>query len=198
LCVGETMREMVTVKLAGRFEGVEILDAYGGRDVSVGSAGNRVGAQGRLQSSAESQLESQREALRQVCGSLQQVVDRLGEYVEQLFGGYRQDVVKLSVAIADKILARRVEQGDYDIEAIVGQALQETGCSEEVVVHLHPADMERLKDFVQGRDEFRGISFLADSQVGAGECVVESPGAVIESLIDRHLERVAEALKKVG
>jgi len=149
---------------------------------------------------AADMLKLQKENLTQVCRALQDAVDRINEFQKNLFERNKEQIAKLSVEIARKILLQKVQEGDYEIESIVEEALKNAPTSQDLVVHLNPEDLVQCQKALQddAADTLAGIKFVADSNVGRAECVVESPKGIIESLINEHLERIGKALEKAG
>lgn len=145
-------------------------------------------------------LKVQKESLAQVCQALQDAVDRINEFQKNLFERNKEQIAKLSVEIARKILLQKVQEGDYEIESIVEEALKNAPTSQDLVVHLNPEDLVQCQKALQddAAGTLAGIKFVADSNVGRAECVVESPKGIIESLINEHLERIGKALEKAG
>ena len=111
---------------------------------------------------------------------------------------HKDEIAKLSVEIARKVLMQKVENGDYEIESIVKEALNNAPTRQDLVVRLNPQDLEQLQKAQQEQPggDLAGIKFVPDPDIGRAECLLESPKGIIESLIDKHLERVSEALKK--
>lgn len=140
----------------------------------------------------------QQGAFTQVFEALGTVVAKLDEFYQKLFVGHKEEIAKLSVEIARKVLMQKVENGDYEIESIVKEALSNAPTREDIVVHLNPDDhaqFQKAQD--NGPDDvLAGIKFVSDSNIGRAECLLESPKGVIESLINQHLERVGRALQK--
>jgi flagellar biosynthesis/type III secretory pathway protein FliH len=103
------------------------------------------------------------------------------------------------VEIARKILAQRIDKGDYDIEQIVREAIKNTPSNENLVVHVNPEDLTLLR-LACGKsdrgDNLEGVKLFADTKIGRAECLVESPKGLIESRINEQLEQIANALKK--
>lgn len=141
--------------------------------------------------------------LYQVLGSL---VDKVSEFYDELLARHKEEIAKFSVEIARKILMQKVQKGDYQIEAIVKEAIRSAPVHQDVVVHLNPADLAQLRKLrrshtgAAGKDEsgsvLAGVEFIADSNIGPAECLVETPRGIIKSLIDEHLARISEALEK--
>jgi len=149
---------------------------------------------------ASDMLKTQKENLSQVYQALQNAVDRINEFQKNMFEKSKEQIAKLSVEIARKILMQKVQQGDYEIEGIVKEALKNMPTHQDVTVRLNPEDFAQyqksIKDDTAGT--LTGINFVADASIGRAECLLESPKGKIESLIDEHLERIGKALEKAG
>lgn len=143
-------------------------------------------------------LEAEKSALASVCRALQEAVDQVNRSREELFEKYKEQIVKLSVEIAGRILAQKTEKGDYEIESIVQEALSSAPCRQDLVVRLNPDDLAGFQKAQQGRadSDLGEVRFVADSGVGKAECVVETPKGIIQSLIGERLEQIAEMLMK--
>jgi len=143
-------------------------------------------------------LDAQKAAFSQACQTLNGVVAKLNEFYDKMLAGHEEQIAKLSVEIARKILMQKVENGDYEIESIVKEALKNAPTRQDVVVHLNPQDLVQCQKAQQAEPsgELAGIKFVSDLNIGRAECVLESPKGIIESLINEHLERVGKALKK--
>ena len=130
--------------------------------------------------------------------ALCEAVSRVSEIESKLMREYKEQIAKLSVAIAGRIVAKKVEQGDYAIEAIIRQAMESSPSRQDVVAHLNPADLATYESLMEANPSERpsGVTFVADTAVGRAECVLETPKGVIESLIERHLDHIGEALKE--
>jgi flagellar assembly protein FliH len=140
----------------------------------------------------------QKESLSGACRALQDAVNKVNELQENIFKEHREQIVKLSVEIARKILAQKVQEGDYEIEGIVQESLKNVPKRGDAVVHLNPADLAECRKSEEGSVDsgLVGITLVADPHVGRGECLLETPKGIIESFIDEKIERLAEALRK--
>jgi flagellar biosynthesis/type III secretory pathway protein FliH len=143
-------------------------------------------------------LKLEQENVTAVCQALQKAVDRVTELHEKLVSGHEEQIAKLSVEIAAKILAQKIEQGDYQIESIIQKALDTAPTRQDVTVHLNCEDLDQLQKAQADASEsgFEAVKFVADAKIGRGECIVETPKGTVESLISDHLERVSKALNK--
>jgi len=143
-------------------------------------------------------LEAQKAAFLQTCQILEGLSAKLKEFCDKIFAEHKEEIAKLSVEIARKILVQKVKDGDYEIESIVKEALKKAPTHQDMVVHLNSDD---LKQFQKAQQEepgsvLSGIKFISDPNVGRAECVLENPKGIIKSLIDKNLEMVGQALEK--
>lgn len=143
------------------------------------------------------ELESQKQRCAQVLQTLEAVATNLQLVYEKAIVEHRQAIAKLAVEIARKILVQKVKDGDYQIESIVQEALNNAPTRQDIVVRLNPQDLARCREIQQPEDgPFAGVKFIADPGIGPAQCVVDTPKGKVESLIDEHLEQVARALSK--
>ena len=176
---------------------------------SVGITGNdNTGRIGKEKPNAEDQadaeqistqdLKAQKVAFSQACGILKGLIDKLNQFYDEVFAKHKGEIAKLSVEIARKILVQKVQNGDYQIESIVKEALENAPTRQDVAVHLNPQDLVQCQRLQQDdpAGTLAGIKFVSDPNIGRAECLLESPKGIIESLIDQHLERIGEALKR--
>jgi len=184
------MSGTVLIRLAKPIASVRLTEDY--PDKAAGTS-TEAGQAGPTQ-----QLQRQNAEVSGLCRTLQNIIDKLNQFYEKAFSGHKEQVAKLSVEIARKILMQKIQDGDYEIESIVSEALKNTSVRQGLVVHLNPDD---LGIFQKARDDaptggLAGIKLVADPSVGRAECLVESPKGTIQSLIEEHLEQVEKALQK--
>ena len=177
----------------------KIPDRYSGGSRAESSGGDGADLQAGGEQTLMQDVETQRAALLQANQALREVIARLNEFYDATFAAHREEIARLAVEIARKILAQKVENGDYKIEPIIRETLSNAPVRQDVVVRLNPADLsewQKLRENEPGED-FTGIKFVPDASIGRAECVVETPKGIIESLIDQHLEQIGKALRKV-
>lgn len=177
----------------------QVLDGYVGGAGGESSDHGPGGSGEKTKHVAASGLESQRTAFSEACQVLNQVVAKLQESCAELFARHREEIARLSVEIARKILMQKVANGDYQIESIVKEALLHAPSRQDLVVHLNPEDHAQCLK-AQQQDEqggaLVGVEFVPDPNIGRAECLLESPKGIIKSLIDENLDRVGKALGK--
>lgn len=145
-------------------------------------------------------LDAQKAAFSQACRILNGVVTKLNQFCDKLYAGHSDQIARLSVEIARKILMQKVEDGDYKIESIIKEALNNAPASQDVKVHLNPEDVETCRKAQQEEPGgvLTGIQLIPDTNIGRAECLLESPKGIVKSLIDDNLERICKALGKAN
>ncbi len=146
------------------------------------------------------QIEQKKNQLTQLCSDLENLIKNLAQSQAELIVQHKQDIANLSVEIARKIIAHKVENDDYQIKQIVENALEDAPVNQDIIVRLNPKDCSQIEQLVkQSKFEIASqVTFVADAKIGPAECVLETPKGIIESFIDQHLEKIKQALVKAG
>ncbi len=190
------MQQTLTVHLEKPVLSVKVADNFSLPSVEGHSAGH----DGRIEVEKQVAIKdtlAQKAAFSQACRILKALTDKLNQFYDTLFAGHKEEIARLSVEIARKILARQVQNGDYEIESIVKEALANAPTRQDVVVHLNPEDLILCQKAQQDEpsDALAGIKLVPDPNIGRAECLLETQKGIVESLIDEHLERIGKALK---
>jgi flagellar biosynthesis/type III secretory pathway protein FliH len=191
------MSQTLTVHLSRPIKSVKILEQHfqpptgGGAfdsEENISAADVRAGLM--------EDLEKQKAEAVQVCRLLRGVIEKLNQFCDNLVSEHKEEIAKLSVEIARKILMQKVEEGDYEIERIVNEALKNAPTHQDVVVHLNPEDLVQCQKAQQDEPggALSGIKFVPN--MGRAECLLETGKGIVKSLIDEHLELIGKALKK--
>ncbi len=145
-----------------------------------------------------SALKQQRDELVQLCQTVRSLAARLNDLHQQTVAHHRGEIAKLAVEIARKILMRQVEDGAYDIQTIVEEALKRAPARQNLVVHLNPEDLTACQQFQQENPDtqFAELDLVGDWSVDRANCLIETPKGIVKSFVEEHLERIAEALEK--
>jgi flagellar biosynthesis/type III secretory pathway protein FliH len=176
-----------------------------------GSAVARGGGQGicatvraetfdQAQQRALGELEAQKQTFVEASEIFKKLIAEIDERCRTVLSEHREEIAKLSVEIARKVLAQKIRQGDYEIEAIIKEALKNAPTGEDVTVRANPEDLgllQRAQQQAGQGDGLAGIKLVADVNVGRAECVLESSRGIVESFVDKHLEQIVRALQKV-
>lgn len=143
-------------------------------------------------------VEIQEKELTDACRALQAAAAKVQGLYENIIAQRKDEIAKLSIEIARKILKQKIETKDYEIESIIKEVLGNSPSQQEVVVHLNPEDFEQCQN-IRNKDKngiLNGLTLVSDPDVGRAECILKSPNGTIVSLIDEKLEQIREALGK--
>lgn len=148
---------------------------------------------------APAQADAPRKPLASAIAALEQAMEQLRARQEQLVRQAEGQMVDLAIQIARKVLMQEIQAGRYEIDPIVKEALASLPVRQEVLVRLHPADLASCELARQGGAEAPGaVRFVGDASIPKAHCLLETSQGVVESTVDGHLVRVAQALKGLG
>ena len=196
------MSQILTVNLKKPIISAKFLDDHADGPGNEMSGPDRAGSEADIEhiSVQDQDLDAQKAAFSQACQALNGVIAKLNQFCDKLYVEHGEEIARLSVEIARKILVQKVEKGDYEIESIVKEALNNAPGGQEVKVHLNPEDIEKCKKAQQSEpgSVLADIKLIPDPNIGRAECLLESPKGIIKSMIDDSLERIGKALEKAN
>lgn len=109
-----------------------------------------------------------------------------------------EQMVKLAIAIAEKILHQEVSTRKEIILDVLKGALKNISETEGMKIRLNPQDfrymMEVKKDFLQSFDGIRNIVFEEDSSIKRGGAVVETMFGEVDARLENQLKEIKAAL----
>ena len=145
------------------------------------------------------ELETKKAQLCQLLSALQEAINKLDQFYMTALSAHKEQIAKLSLEIARKVLIRKVEEGDYKIESIIEEALKNAPTRQDVVIHLNPEDFAKCQEYQQNNPAgaLSDIKFVSDPSIKPAGCLLKTPKGVIESSIEGHLEQIEKALKAV-
>lgn len=203
------MPKMLTVQLEMPVSSASFLDNYTPAGSTLGNSQNAVGSKpsGRATVTLEQKLqniepqqvsEAQKNDFSQSLRAINDAVVKLNHFYNTVFAEQKEEITKLSMEIARKVLMQKVEDGDYKIESIIKEALNNAPVRQDVVVHLNPEDLTNCQKALGEKPDgdLADVKFVSDSKIGRAECLLESPKGIVESLINEHLDRISKALNK--
>lgn len=151
---------------------------------------------GRLEGeqSLGQQLIQQRNETRQI---LQGVVESLRKAVPSVVHDAEQQLVALSLEIAQKLVADCPITAEV-VEAAVRDALGEVEGNAECHVRLHPADLELLRqhdsEFIGNGDASQPLQFHTSPEVTRGGCLVQTRFGIIDARRETKMDLLKRSL----
>ncbi len=198
------MIPMPTVHLMQRIAAACVIDAgqlpipNGGSPLEPAVAGSESALRNPPSDDADTESQPQRAELARLLEIVNRLAGGLHQLHEQTLAHNRAEIARLAVEIARRILMCKAGKGDYEIQAIVEEALKRAPTRQNVVVRLNPEDVSRCQQLQKDNPQspLAELELTADWNIGRGECLLETPKGIVRSFIEEHLEHISEALQK--
>lgn len=119
------------------------------------------------------------------------------EVRSRTFHDVEQDVLKLSVKLAEKIIGREVRQDETTRGEIVLNALRQARQQEMLTVRVNAVDLplvEQMRERIDSFGRAKFIDFIADQSVKEGGCIIESQSGTIDARLETQLRVLESAL----
>lgn len=215
---GEVINTGKMVPLSGVVQGQPAGDSGKGKNVASGApAKPQAPAEKKIQIT-ESQLkklqqdtydkgyaEGQKSQSKDVAAKLEAlatITKTIPQIKKDILMKGEEQMLRLSVAIAEKILAQEVATRKEIILDVLRGALKNITETDGMKIHLNPQDfrymMEVKKDFLQSFDGIRNIVFEEDSSIKRGGAVVETMFGEVDARLENQLKEIKTALLRVS
>lgn len=117
---------------------------------------------------------------------------------ERFYADAEPEIIRLSVAIAEKVIGATAKERPDVVKDVVRQAL-ERSIGDRIVVRLNPQDyatvMSENYEFKDVIDRTKRIMFKEDEGIVKGGCVVETEVGTIDAQLETQLEAIKKALE---
>lgn len=115
-----------------------------------------------------------------------------------MFEESRDEILRLAVKIAGKILGRELESNDNAFTDLVMRAMRGIQGESRVQVRVNPSDMKKIqkdrKRLVEEVGQGREIELVEDAKVSEGGCVIETDLGIIDAQLETQLRVLEKAL----
>lgn len=116
---------------------------------------------------------------------------------ERFYKDAEPGVVKLVMAIAEKVIGSIAAERPEVIRDVVRQAL-ERSLGDRITVRVNPEDYKKIHDgsyeFRDVLDRTKRLHFKEDETVSKGGCIVETEVGTIDAQIETQMEAIKKAL----
>ncbi len=159
-------------------------------------ANNPVGGDGTAPVPADLQGESAQRA--RIRNLLHDLTTQLAHDKERLLEELQPHIVRLAIAIAERIVAAEIRQDRRVVERTVKAALEDLACHGELQVRVHPDDQPVVQEILQTDETLLGrlsnLRVIADSSIERGGCIVESDYGVVDADIPTQFAQIGRSL----
>jgi flagellar assembly protein FliH len=130
--------------------------------------------------------------------TLQDAKEATRDYIQQA----EQDVVKLVMAVVEKILPQHFIDAPQVVLPIVRDAILKVKDQKDLKIHVAPQDYDMV---LLARNELRGIltygdasiDLLSDQSMRPGDCLIETPNGTVDARLATQIELIRQAVKNV-
>lgn len=141
------------------------------------------------------------ESYRAKLARLESLSSALQQERAEFFSRIEPELVRLSIAIAEKVIARELELRPDTVLDLLRTALKRIRDRENLRISVNPRDLEHVKqardDLISAVDGLRKLEISEDRRVGPGGCVIESPSGTLDARINTQLDEITRALTDV-
>jgi len=142
--------------------------------------------QERLRADDEKRIEDAREA---VANCVRDFARERQSYFDRV----EEEVVRLALAIARKILKREAQMDPLLLNGLVHVALEKVGSSSKVRVRAHPSQLASWKEhFHQTPGRQQNAELVADDSLAPEQCVLETEMGSTEVSLEGHLKEIEQ------
>ncbi len=133
------------------------------------------------------------EAMNSKCRAIIEAVEYMVELREKILHECEDDLLKLSLIVARKIIHREISLDRQIVVNVVAAAVRTVSEQDGIVIRLNPSDYEAVaekRNFCLSGDEERRLVLKADETVPLGGCMVDTTMGVIDAGIETRLEEI--------
>jgi flagellar assembly protein FliH len=166
------------------------------------AAGLKAGIEeGRTTGHAES-TKQYAQALLELTTRWSQTLDLLHQSMPAHAADAKTDLVRLALAIADRVTHQHALLDRKVAEATVEETLKMMGAARTVILLVNPAEIETLENFLPDLlakiRSIDSIELTADDSITPGGCTVRFGAGQIDARIETQIQRIADELLAEG
>lgn len=158
-------------------------------------AEGRKAGQASVEQTVQNQLGGQ---LATLLPGLRQAVEEIRHARQAWLAHWERSGIQVAAAIARRVIRRELERQPQIAVTLVREGLELAAGSAELRIHLHPADCAALQPqvamVVKELAPLAAAEIVADAEIAAGGCRIETRFGAIDQQIETQLARIAEEL----
>jgi flagellar assembly protein FliH len=139
-----------------------------------------------------------KEKTARLADTIAQIAEKIADEAERLKTTAREDLIKLAIALAERIVKKEIAIDPAVVKSNVQKAVELSIQKSDIEVVVNPADRELIEDFAGHITEtfarVKRVKVVADDSVSMGSCLVRSGGGVVDMQIETQLEEIKRRL----
>jgi flagellar assembly protein FliH len=126
-------------------------------------------------------------------GELAKALQDFSVMRETYFQRVEQEVVRLTLAIARKILHREAQVDPLLLTGILRVALDKIGANTNIRLQAHPSDIKVWRDyFAHAHEPFPHPELVGDPEIQSGRCILETELGTTEIGLETQLKEIEQ------
>lgn len=130
-----------------------------------------------------------------VLHSLQQAMQEIKKFRKELCLKAEKEIVSLSLAIARKILVQEPATNPRVIAGVVKKTFETIAINAPVRIRINPSELVYMRERRHLIPIEGDVTFIEDSSISCGGCLVESLSGDIDARIESQLQMIEEAFQ---
>lgn len=130
------------------------------------------------------------------------LMEELAKLKEKTLEGFEEEILNLSVSIAEKVIHREVSTEKDVVLSVVKEAIKSILDREEMKIRLNPADynymMEVDPGILSSFGDVRSVAFEEDEGIEPGGAIIETLFGEVDARLDKQLDEIKNGLKAKG
>jgi len=147
-------------------------------------------------------IESGNEKIESVVNRINKGLSELRKIRQDIYLETEQEIVKLAMAIARKIVCNEITVNKNAVVNVVKEAVKKVDGSERVKVKLSIKDFQFIKNekpaIIDKITNIENVGFEMDESISDGGCIIETESGDIDARIEKQFQAVEEAFERLN
>ena len=147
-------------------------------------------------------IESGNEKIESAVKSIKQGLSELIKTRQDIYLETEQEIVKLAMAIARKIVWNEIRVNKDTVVNVVKEAVKKVEGNEKVKVKLSCKDFQFIKNekpaIIDKITDTENVGFEMDESIPDGGCIIETESGDIDARIEKQFQAVGEAFESIN
>ena len=128
----------------------------------------------------------------------QKLIEELSEFRKEMYEKVEREMVELVINLTKKVIHFEFSKREDAVQDMIRLAVQSVLDRESMIIKIHPTDKEYAENFrpelLHMFSEIKNITFVANSGIARGGCVIETNFGVIDGRIEKLEEQIDRIL----
>jgi len=122
------------------------------------------------------------------------MVEGLSTFKEKAFKDLEEEIIELSLALAEKIAIREIDRDDEIVMSTIKRAMQVASTTGNIIVRVNPRDRDVLfkykDDLVRYGAGVEGVHIETDESIERGGCFIETNYGVVDATVTSIIDEL--------